>query len=408
MGRNLASAIIRGTLTGLLLLLQLAADTKAQVNFQVLHSFGAPGDGAALWHSVVFDSQGNLYGVTGAGGLYDGGTVFELASDGSGEWNGSILYSFGAYPRDGIGPAGVTVGLDGALYGTTEIGGAYGGVDGDGTVYQLAPSPGGWTETILYNFRPRDIATSPYQGLVEDSAGNLYGSGGAFEMVRGSGGWTEKGICIQGGCGSGGLAGLGIAPGGQIFAASDFGGAYYSGNVYALIPKNGGWRQIDLYDFGSAPADGAKPALGPLALDHKGNLYGATMQGGSNICVDVGCGTIYELSPGPGGKWTETILYNFTADAALGNGPGGGVILDKAGNIYGTTMNGGFNDNGVVYELARGANGKWTYIVLHTFMNTDGTTPDSNLTFDAHGNLFGTTSFGGQYGLGVVFEISPQ
>ncbi len=143
MGRNLASAIIRGTLTGLLLLLQLAADTKAQVNFQVLHSFGAPGDGAALWHSVVFDSQANLYGVSTGGGLYNAGTVFELTPDGSGGWKESILYSFGVYPHDGLGPVGVTVGPGGLPYGTTNGGGAYGGVNGDGAVVPIGPEPRG-------------------------------------------------------------------------------------------------------------------------------------------------------------------------------------------------------------------------------------------------------------------------
>jgi uncharacterized repeat protein (TIGR03803 family) len=142
-------------------------------------------------------------------------------------------------------------------------------------------------------------------------------------------------------------------------------------------------------------------------MDGKGNLYGATSQGGSNICVDVGCGTIFRLThvaSTTGGAWIETILYNFVG-GSTGSGPGGGVIIDDAGNLYGTTVYGGSPQCqcGVVYMLS--PNGGWTYTVLHTFIGSDGAIPDANLTIGPDGNLYGTTAAGGSGGAGGVFQI---
>jgi len=364
----------------------------AQVNFQVVHSFGGPGDGfPAPYAGVVFDQHGNMYSTTV-------GTVFEFAPDGSGGWTESILHNFNS-PGDGHNAfGGVIVGQGGALYGTTANGGTHGGPQGYGTVYQLTQGPSGWTESVIYDFNDCCNNThNPYAGVVQDAAGNLYGvggGGGVFKLTPGSGTWTENVICSKGGCAEGGLPGLGIAHGGQLFAVSDFGGAYGWGNVYALVPVGSGWSEIDLYDLGSAQSDGRVPSLGALAYDGRGHLYGSMEQGGSNVCYDTGCGTIYEVSRGADSKWTETILYNFTPDPALGNTPIGGVILDKAGNLYGTTSLAGTGGQGVVYELERSGTG-WSYKVLHTFVGTDGSGPEANLTFDANGNLFGTTVTGG-------------
>ena len=143
-------------------------------------------------------------------------------------------------------------------------------------------------------------------------------------------------------------------------------------------------------------------------MDNRGNLYGTTSQGGRYVCY-AGCGTVFKLAPIPpdfGDQWHETILYNFMKDAG-GNGPGGGVVLDKSGNLYGTTVYGGSPQCGcgVVYKLSPQPDGTWQYAVLHTFVGSDGAQPDANLTIGPDGNLYGTTATGGTGGAGVVFQI---
>jgi uncharacterized repeat protein (TIGR03803 family) len=115
---------------------------------------------------------------------------------------------------------------------------------------------------------------------------------------------------------------------------------------------------------------------------------------------------VYELSRNGNGRWKETLLYNF--QSGTGYGPGAGVVFDKSGNLYGTTVYGGSGSCGcgVVYKLAPGSGGTWTYSVLHTFTGTDGAQPDANLVLH-NGKLYGTTITGGTGGAGVVFELTP-
>ncbi|HEY6764495.1 MAG TPA: choice-of-anchor tandem repeat GloVer-containing protein [Candidatus Sulfotelmatobacter sp.] len=162
--------------------------------------------------------------------------------------------------------------------------------------------------------------------------------------------------------------------------------------------------------FGGFPADGVGPANGNLVMDSAGNLYGATRTGGtSKSCNGLGftCGTIFKLTATSGGQWKETVLYSFQS-VATGFFPGAGVTLDSAGNIYGTTANGGSTSCacGVVYKLAPNSDGTWTYTVLHSFAGSDGDLPVANLVLH-NGNLYGTTATGGSGGGGVVFEIAP-
>ncbi len=184
------------------------------------------------------------------------------------------------------------------------------------------------------------------------------------------------------------------------------------GTVYELQPQfsnvDGYWKEQILHAFGSFPDDGRIPSLGNLAMDRVGNLYGATNQGGSNICVDIGCGTVFKLSPAPDGKWTETILYNFTPAIY---GPGGGVTFDGAGNLYGTTIYGGAYGCGAIYKLTPVSpvtDRPWRYTTLHVFSGNDGCLPEANMTLGPDGNLYGTTAVGGAGGAGVVFEITPD
>jgi len=137
-----------------------------------------------------------------------------------------------------------------------------------------------------------------------------------------------------------------------------------------------------------------------LVLDSEGRLYGTTDVGGA-----TGNGTIYRLTPQSGGRWKETILYSFKGGAG-GQEPSAGVVMDQAGNLYGTTIGGGCGC-GVVYKLAPQAGGKWKYTLLHTFVGSDGAQPDANLILDGKGNLYGTTATGGAGGAGVAFELTP-
>jgi uncharacterized repeat protein (TIGR03803 family) len=174
-----------------------------------------------------------------------------------------------------------------------------------------------------------------------------------------------------------------------------------------------------LWSFSGLPGDGADPVSG-LVSDHAGNLYGTTQYGGANDG-----GTVFELSPNADGSWAETILYNFCGDKNEGHCNDGqypttGLILDRAGNLYGTTNNGGSTDClhnsygcGTVFELSPSA-GVWTETVLYSFCADtncdDGYYPDSQLIFDGSGNLYSTTSSGGtgNGGYGTVFELSPS
>lgn len=169
------------------------------------------------------------------------------------------------------------------------------------------------------------------------------------------------------------------------------------GTVFELSPSKAGWKKTTLYEFTGSP-DGAQPDSG-LVFDRAGNLYGTTVQGGSS-----GCGTVFELSPASGGGWTESVLQSFIGSG--GCAPVAGVILDKAGNLYGTTLGGGANSSGTVFELTDTA-GVWTETVLHSFGDaSDGQNSYAALAMDKAGNLYGTTLYGGAYSFGTVFELS--
>jgi uncharacterized repeat protein (TIGR03803 family) len=158
-----------------------------------------------------------------------------------------------------------------------------------------------------------------------------------------------------------------------------------------------------LYSF-TGGNDGGNP-YGGLILDGQGNLYGATVYGGT-----YGYGAVFELSPGPNGQWIETVLHSFNLDGQDGIRPYSSLVMDSAGNLYGTTYLGGTYGLGTVFEILPGLNGSWTEKVLHSFNSdgTDGFNPYANLVLDAKGNLYGTTYVGGTGSVGTVFELSPN
>jgi len=196
--------------------------------------------------------------------------------------------------------------------------------------------------------------------------------------------------------------------------------------VVALVSSaSAEWKEKVLYSF-QGGSDAATPA-GGVAFDNKGNLYGATTDGGS-ACPSPGCGTVFQLTPPAkkGEAWTETILYGFSGND--GSQPAGSVIVDAKGNLYGTTAYGGsgtcilLGSNvgcGIVYELSPPPQqgGKWTYSAVYNFLGgKDGQYPSGDLVFDGAGNLYGATVYGGGYGTcnapyfqfcGTVFELSP-
>ncbi len=184
------------------------------------------------------------------------------------------------------------------------------------------------------------------------------------------------------------------------------GGSFGFGTVFELKRLSGGsFQEIVLYSF-SGGTDGKNP-YGGVIFDGNGNLFGTTVAGGDGgFCAGDGCGVVFELT-NSGGSWNETVLYNFTGGDD-GFGPGGGVVFDKAGNLYGTTPDGGQFAEGVVYELSP-QGGSWTQTVIHAFTGgNDGAVGSlGSLLLDASGNFYGVSELGGAHGAGTVFQLSP-
>lgn len=276
-------------------------------------------------------------------------------------WSGSykVLHVF--QKNSQIPSSGLIVDTAGNAYGTT----AKGGFNNAGTVYELSPTTG---YQIIYAFSGHPDGRNPQGNLVIDSAGNLYGTtvyGGAFTNCNG---------------------GLGC------------------GTVFELTPpKNGGlWTETILYSF-SGGDDGSNPQAGVI-LDAGGNLCGTTGGGGS-----FEAGTVFQVTREPNNQWTQTVLYTFMGNGADGGSPLGGLVIDPAGNFYGTASKNGPLNGGVVFELFPSQGGEWTYEVIYAFdalFGPDGNSPATGLTFDGSGNLYGTTVLGGTFGFGTVFQLT--
>jgi uncharacterized repeat protein (TIGR03803 family) len=349
--------------TVIVLLIVHSRPAPAQT-FTTLYSFTGGADGGVPEGSLLLDAEGNLYGTTSVGGAIDCylsyvgcGTAFELTPSGS----ESVLHSFGRRVTapslsDGANPeAGLLLDGQGNLYGTTYNGGtfwnAYGTTGTGGTVFVLTPTG---VEKVLHNFSGGpDDGANPYGSLVSDGQGNLYG-------------------------------------------ITQAGGANGQGTVFEVTAS--GAEKV-LYSF-TGGTDGGVPNA-PLVLDAAGNLYGTTFNGGA---YDLG--TVFMLTT----TGEETILYSFAggADAQL---PGGGVIFDSEGNLYGTTVEGGTFNNcnaigcGTVFELTS----KGYLKLVHSFAGSpnDGSWPLGSLAIDAHGNLYGTTYASGAFGYGTLYQLAP-
>jgi len=398
----------------------LLAPTLAAGQEQVLHIFNGS-DGANSFSGLVFDAAGNLYGTTQQGGNTGYGTVFKLTRRSNGTWAETVLHNF--HGPDGLDPGGLAPSAAlvfdraGNLFGTTFSG----GVHGAGVVFELSPGAGGkWTETVLHAFNNEVSGEGqPAAPLIFDKAGNLYGTttgvppgkGTVFKLSPNSNGtWTETVLhTFSGEDGAKPYGGLIFDAAGNLYGTTNVGGANkYFGNVFELAPGGGGeWKETVLHTFSSQNGDGAYPQAG-LLLDAAGNLYGTTSFGGLPDCA-FGCGIAFKLTPGANGKWRETILYEFTGGAD-GAYPGAAFTPDASGNLYSTTASGGNPlctvGCGVVFELAEGASGKWSETVLNAFDGYDGSDLWSNVILDGAGNLYGTTADGGNNGNGVVYEVT--
>jgi uncharacterized repeat protein (TIGR03803 family) len=356
----------------------LAGTRAAAQKETVLYSFHNKGkDGHSPQASLIFDAAANLYGTTSTGGAYNGGTVFELSPQAGGGWTRKILHQFKANGIGGSSPYGSLIfDAAGNLYGTT----VYGGAGNSGTVFELTPTAGGnWKENRLHSFGSFiSDGVFPFSSLVFDVAGNLYGT------------------TAEGGGGSGGCGGQGC------------------GTVFELTPTaGGGWKEKILHRFKLNGVDGINP-IGGLIFDGAGNLYGTTGQGGDLQCTgdggQVGCGAVFELAPNADGTWTETLIHTF--HGLDGDSPYANLVFDNAGNLYGTLFGGGANGVGAVFELTPQAGASWwAEQIVHAFgaHPTDGIAPYAGLILDGAGNLYGTTIQGGssQYGNGTVFELTP-
>jgi uncharacterized repeat protein (TIGR03803 family) len=351
---------------------------------------------------LIFDSAGNLYGTTGGHvfGLPSNGTVFEASPKSGGGWACKQIYGFRGSPNDGANPAGGLV-MDklGNLYGTT--GG--GGTNGMGVAFELSPtSSGRWTEKIIANF---EYGLSPNAPLVFDNKGNLFGTtidggiennGTVFELTpEGNGSWSLQTIYSFTGKGdaSGPDASLTLDGSGNLYGTTYAGGANNLGTVFDLMPTSNGWTEKILYSFVNDGVDGTNPHAA-VVFDALGNLYGTAENGGDSV---DGCGTVFELMPQADGNWTETIIFQFSE--SQGCTPVAPVIFDGHGNLYGTTWFGGnsqgTNEVGTVFRLSQ-SGGQWSETALYPFtLGNDGFSPEAGVIFDKKGDVYGTTYCGG-------------
>jgi uncharacterized repeat protein (TIGR03803 family) len=290
---------------------------------------------------LTVDREGNLYGTT-----YEGGSSFGIVFKIDPAGHETVLHAFngtdGGFPQ-----TGVVLDEEGNLYGTT----GYNGPNPNGVIYKLDQAG---NETVLHSFTGGADGRVPYGGLVRDESGNLFGE-------------------------------------------THLGGLYGRGVIFKVDPV-GNYTVLHSFTGG---ADGSGPS--GLILDGQGTFYGATQWGGAdaNGCADgPGCGVVFKLDRGG----NETVLYNFTGGIDGGN-PLSGVILDNAGQLYGTASFGGAHGAGVVFKLYTTGRER----ALYSFTGgTDGGSPIEPMVWDYYGNLYGTTEYGGTANCGVVFRVTPQ
>jgi hypothetical protein len=336
-----------------------------------------------------------------------------------------VLYRFTGGLDGGDPSSSLVRDAKGNLYGAAAVGGTVNGSCGlgCGVVFELSPSGGGhWKESVLYAFKGAPDGANPGGDLVFDASGNLYGTtagggtstscnssscGTVFELSPHSdGSWSETVLYDFQDYPDGAVPdGLTFDASGNLYGIAE-GGSSGRGAVYELSPplRHGGrWTETILYNF-----SGFGMLNSGLVFDGQGNLYGTYYDIDIQFCTpNVGCGAVFELKQAHG-QWTEADLYDFLGD---GNGgqPAAGVILDSKGNLYGTGAQGG-NNWGIIFELRHSA-GHWKESMLYNFCSrnncSDGAFPLAGLVMDSNGILYGTTLWGGScLYCGVVFKLA--
>jgi uncharacterized repeat protein (TIGR03803 family) len=408
------------------------AVTQEQVLYNFCSNRGNPvcSDGAGPTASLVMELNGNLYGTTANGGAQGSGVAFGLfePANPAGTWAFSVLHNFPSNPNDGASPVAALIGAvvngTGELYGTTYAG----GTGHTGTVFELIPSSGGGFDETKQSLLGGDGA-NPSARLAENQLedyvygttlnGGLYTKGTVFKVAKKTNNLLpvhQFGGVLKGRRdGANPFAGLVLDGKGNFFGTTNVGGGLANapgvgyGVVYEIM-ANGDYKVI--HEFGGFDSKGVNDGANPqadLAVDFDGNLYGTTLNGGK-----YNHGTVFKLArpASPTGQWIVTVLHSFEASWD-GAGPIAGVILDRAGNPYGTAS-GGNGGSGVVFKISPPPCNHptppdpWCEDILWAFPGraNDGLYPHASLNYDQYGNLYGTTFGGGRWGQGVVFELT--
>jgi hypothetical protein len=414
-----------------LLTITLAFTIVASASEEILHNFTGGKDGAAPDSKLVADTAGNLYGTTAYGDnvtsncQYGCGVIFELTPTASGPWKETILYHFTG-GRDGYFPTSLALDAAGNLYGITYYGGqpARGTKTclngGCGTVFRLSHGSNGWTYNLLHTFTGRTDGATP-EGITLGAAGNVFvttfggaptcppcNGGAVFELIGGVTGSTVHEFTQSTDLG-GPTGPVLIDSAGNLYGTA-LGSTGNSGGIYQIIPGSGGtWTESVIYFFTNGN-DGSGP-YGGLAMDSSGNLYGTASLAGANAS-----GTVFELTPGSVGAWSETTVYAFTGGKDGAN-PSSGVTMDAAGNLFGVAASGGYENYcppsgcGAIFELTPSSTG-WTEITLHTFVGKADGTGGAPVFIDKADNLYAASPGGGRFntscpsfGCGLIYEF---
>ena len=398
---------------GTVILPLMATKGTAQGNapiYTVLYNFTGGADGGGPSGGLIRDAAGNLYGTAVYGGTYGSGAVFKVDPAG----NETVLDSFTGGTDGGYPSTGLIRDAAGNLYGTTSVFGTY----GVGVAFKLDPAG---NETVLHAFTGGADGGNPSAGLIRDSAGNLYGTtyqggntscfliggcGVAFKLDP-AGNETVLHAFTGGADGSSPIAGLIRDAAGNLYGSTQYAGTGGFGVAFKMDPAG---NETVPHSFTSG-TEGADPEA-DLVRDGAGNLYGTTRFGGDLLHCNGGngCGVVFKLDP----AGNETVLYTFTGGLD-GGSPFAALVLDPAGNLGGTTYNGG-NTNGYCSPFGCGVvfkvDQKGNETVLHEFCPqsgcVDGAYPSAGLLRDRAGDAYGTAYNGGAYGAGVVFKLSPH
>jgi uncharacterized repeat protein (TIGR03803 family) len=358
---------------------------SGSTSIQVVAKFNGA-NGSSPEGTLAFDSSGNLFGTTAAGGDAAGdGTVFEIVKGAK-----AITHVANFAGTNGSSPlSGIRFDKNGNLFGTTSGGGS----SGKGTVFEILK---GTTAIKSLGSLNGTNGQAPQAGVTFDSVGNLFGTaaiggssgnGTVFEIASGS--TTLKAVAsFNGNQGLFSRSAVTIDKSGNLFGTTSGGGTFNDGTVYEIAAGSSMIKTIGSFNGtnGSAPQ-------GDVVLDSSGNLFGTTPSGGANEK-----GTIYEIVKG-----SNTIKTLFSFDGAHGADPQGGLTMDGKGNIFGATLSGGASGGGVIFEIPHGST---TMKVLAGFEQPTGTNPYANLAVDSQGNIFGATIQGaGAANDGAVFEL---